>query len=539
MSVEFGWSETQHVPMADIQRFINLCTGAIHRTDSTAQVTNGAWSFLALTDVPTARLGKVGVDISQLAPDDRERMERRFLRKYGWALTAEEILGHLEKAAALANVNYYTDARLISAGGDTAGTLDFYSVHYYDWAGIALSPFHYNVGRWGLDKYLVVAEFDLASTYGIPATALFDTLYRSGYAGALPWAWTDRNFSSQEEMLASMQYMWDTYRDDVDVDGVSGDWPIVSITSPGNDEQFPDSADVTIVAEASDSDGSVTSVEFFVSDTSGIGIAYVEPYSIIWTGMAPGVYVITAVVTDDRGNKRTSEPVRIVVGSPTIVKLEAENAALEGTPNVRTNPAASNGRYVTMQQTGTITWQLPGVPAAGTYDIVFGYRLSYDTPKSQYINVNGERITELVFDGAMYAWLEKGLTIGLVQGDNTVQMELSWGWMDLDYLGVPAGIIVSSVTPSDGLPAAFALEQNFPNPFNPGTTIRYTLAEPVHVRLAVHDILGRQVEVLVDERQTRGVYGVPFDAGALASGVYFCHLEAGTFAAVKRMLLLK
>lgn len=58
MSNEFGWSDIEHAPMADIQRFINLTSGAIHRTDSLAKVTNGCWSIQAMTDVPTISLEK-------------------------------------------------------------------------------------------------------------------------------------------------------------------------------------------------------------------------------------------------------------------------------------------------------------------------------------------------------------------------------------------------------------------------------------------------------------------------------------------------
>ncbi|MGH7457276.1 MAG: hypothetical protein ACRENG_38355, partial [bacterium] len=134
MSIEHGWDFTRHVPMAYIQRFVNLCAGAIHRTDLEAQVTNGAWSFIALTDVPTLALAKSNQQLTQLSATEKARMERQFAAKYGAHLTAEEIIRHVQNTARAANFNFYRDDRLIAAGGDADGALDFYTVHYYNWA---------------------------------------------------------------------------------------------------------------------------------------------------------------------------------------------------------------------------------------------------------------------------------------------------------------------------------------------------------------------------------------------------------------------
>ncbi len=537
MSNEFGWSDVRHVPMADIQRFINLCAGAIHRTDSTAQVTSGAWSFISLTDVPTGALAQAGAELAQLSVAEKRQMETRFAQKYAISLTADEIMSHFQRAGQ-ANFNYYSDSRLIAAGGDPDGTLDFYSVHYYDWAGTALSPFHHPKDRWELGKPLVVAEFAMRNTLGVLKQDLFETLYQNRYAGALAWSWSDGNFSSHEDMLAAMQLMWDLHRQDVDVNGIGGDWPVVSITNPKSDTEFPNGAAVTIEAIASDPDGAVVLVEFFASDTLRIGAIGAEPYAMIWTDISPGIYTLTAVATDDRGHKRTSNRVPIKVGSPPVVRLEAERASRSGTPMVFSDPTASNRACLRMQQTGTITWQLPAVPAAGSYEIVFGYRLPYDTPKHQYLNVNGTRAAEIIFDGGLNVWLEKKLNVNLLQGNNVIQMELSWGWMDIDYLGVPSTIVTLVDAPTE-LPASFSLQQNYPNPFNPLTTIKYSLAKSEHVQLAVYDNLGRRVHMLVDGKQSAGLHEVSFDGRNLASGVYFYRLNAGSFVAEKRMLLLK
>ena len=82
------------------------------------------------------------------------------------------------------------------------------------------------------------------------------------------------------------------------------------------------------------------------------------------------------------------------------------------------------------------------------------------------------------------------------------------------------------------------LYNNFPNPFNPTTKIAYELLSYHKVKLTVFDILGREVKVLVDEDQEKGLYEVDFDATSLASGVYFYKLEAFD-TSIKKMILIK
>jgi uncharacterized protein (DUF1501 family) len=95
--------------------------------------------------------------------------------------------------------------------------------------------------------------------------------------------------------------------------------------------------------------------------------------------------------------------------------------------------------------------------------------------------------------------------------------------------------------------SVFALDQNYPNPFNPATRIGYTVgavssqqtAVSSHVRLAVYDLLGREVAVLVDEVKPPGNYVVEFDGSGLASGVYLYRLVVGGFSETKRMTLVR
>ena len=110
----------------------------------------------------------------------------------------------------------------------------------------------------------------------------------------------------------------------------------------------------------------------------------------------------------------------------------------------------------------------------------------------------------------------------------------------LHAVAIVEGTPTSVYDPHEGsIPTAFELYQNYPNPFNPATTIRYSVAREQQVTLAVYDLLGREVVTLVDKRQVPGEYAVSFDAGGLASGVYFIRLQAGSEVLLRKMLLVR
>jgi hypothetical protein len=93
--------------------------------------------------------------------------------------------------------------------------------------------------------------------------------------------------------------------------------------------------------------------------------------------------------------------------------------------------------------------------------------------------------------------------------------------------------------PLGEMPLQYALGQNYPNPFNPLTTIGFTVAKASPVRLSVYDLLGRETAVLVQEKLEAGSYRAEWDASRCASGVYFYRIDAGTYSAVKKLLLQK
>lgn len=177
MSQEFGWSSitTNHVPMADIQSFVNQTAGAIRRTDPDAKVTTGIVSFDQVTDI-------------YQATDPQRR-------------------------------NYYRDDRLRQAGGDQDGILDFYTVHYY---GHGDSPFSRRVEYFEVDKPVVISEFFInADVEGVSKERVYKRFYDNGYAGAMSWQWVDwrqnrnNNESTWINTLPNLQYMYNHHRDEV------------------------------------------------------------------------------------------------------------------------------------------------------------------------------------------------------------------------------------------------------------------------------------------------------------------------------------
>jgi hypothetical protein len=110
----------------------------------------------------------------------------------------------------------------------------------------------------------------------------------------------------------------------------------------------------------------------------------------------------------------------------------------------------------------------------------------------------------------------------------------------------PTGVVISIDEDAGHRPLVFALEPNYPNPFNPATTIRYSVggSGSTYVLVTIHDILGRVIKTLVAEMQAPGEYRIVWDGTdekgrGVSSGLYFCKFRAGSFSATRSMALLR
>ena len=161
-----------------------------------------------------------------------------------------------------------------------------------------------------------------------------------------------------------------------------------------------------------------------------------------------------------------------------------------------------------------------------------------------------DSVTAMADSGRTYIWdvteparqeLAGDRTLSLLLKDRTAQDRT----VDFDSRETAFAPVLEVLTLGpDGVaeregPVHFCLEQNYPNPFNPTTSIGYELAAPGAVRLAVYDLLGREVALLVDAPRAAGRHRVQFDAAGLATGTYVYRLSAAQFVDTHTMLVLK
>ena len=149
---------------------------------------------------------------------------------------------------------------------------------------------------------------------------------------------------------------------------------------------------------------------------------------------------------------------------------------------------------------------------------------SADEKWSSISFVNGKGNSTTISE---YSFIDKPETTG----------KYSYRLKQVDFDGTfnYSGVVEANMT----APKNFDLTQNFPNPFNPSTTIRYSVPVASKVTVKVFDILGKEVASLVNEMKQAGNYEVMFNASQLSSGIYFYKLQAGSFNATKKLTLIK
>lgn len=100
-------------------------------------------------------------------------------------------------------------------------------------------------------------------------------------------------------------------------------------------------------------------------------------------------------------------------------------------------------------------------------------------------------------------------------------------------------ITITDVGENLSNPKEYKLYDNYPNPFNPSTILRYSIPEASFTTINIYDALGKEVSSLVNETKTAGTYEVEFNATDLSSGIYYYTLQAGSFNQTKKMILIK
>jgi hypothetical protein len=606
MSDEYGWSYVRHVPMANIQRFVNRITGAIHRTDSTAKVTTGAWAFKALTDVtPLAKRVSTQFVLQSMNSDEKIRIEKEFSIRYNAKVSAEEIISRFN---AVTDQNYYRDDRLIASGNDPLGTLDFYTVHYYSWAGTALSPFHHPASYWQLKKAIVVAEFFIDNTLDILYKYLYRNLYENGYAGALSWQWyraESTQPNTQQRTKEVMNALFSLYPDDMDVTQASGkvyaffasaktidsgDSTTLMWTTSKGSSAFLDGNPVlpkgslTITPSAPSTYTLSTTGE--VSDTARVSINFYPSGTIIFFRVVPPVIIIgdsatiywrtskgsattlndipvnendSLVVRDTYTNLYTlkasgtaNKTSKIVL---TVVKPEEMNRALNKPvtvvpyDSVSTPSSMVDGSFSTEWISASIGPTKILIDLQGIFQIQ-KVLLSWGTNYASQYRIG------ISIDGTSWTMVKQVLTgPGGQYTYDSLNFVCRYFWLQLDKCAFTSaanftleeiqlfGLRSTTAIQTDAnrnVPTIFYLYDNYPNPFNPSTTIDFTVPSDGETSLKVFNILGKEVATLFHGIAKPGiVHRVNFHGDFLASGLYLARLTWNNHQTTRKLLLLR
>ncbi len=222
-------------------------------------------------------------------------------------------------------------------------------------------------------------------------------------------------------------------------------------------------------------------------------------------GTAPGEFVLYHHSFDDCGWKSCSKAVN--VDNPMPVEISAFSSAVNEN-NVTLN-------WTTAFEVNNSGFDLERSNLKG--------HTSDEWTKISFVNGHGTIVTQ-----NNYEYTDRNLTMGKYKY-RLKQIDFNGNY---EYYDLNDEIIV-------GVPEKFSLSQNYPNPFNPVTKLEFGISNLEFVTLKVYNALGKEVATLVNENKPAGRYEAEFDGNNLGSGVYYYKLTAGSFTAVKKMLLIK
>jgi hypothetical protein len=161
----------------------------------------------------------------------------------------------------------------------------------------------------------------------------------------------------------------------------------------------------------------------------------------------------------------------------------------------------------------------------------------YDASTGSQIAVSRYSMSTTSNDKASDIAITPGTNMIIVTGFSEIIIEANAG---PSYLStVSLGSINSELITNSNTPSKFTLHQNYPNPFNPSTTIKFDISTGENVRLSIYDMLGRTVDVLINQNLQAGSYTISYTNKSLSSGIYLYELKAGNYREIKKMTLVK
>lgn len=189
-------------------------------------------------------------------------------------------------------------------------------------------------------------------------------------------------------------------------------------------------------------------------------------------------------------------------------------------------------------------WEMPPVPPGQSFDVRLGTDMFVKTvdPTPEPVDLTF-LMTGVEFPVTL-SWQinpENGITYSLPDTGGGLGKGTSInGTGSLKVSRISKNIRLKAMAaPRASVPAEFVLKQNYPNPFNSSTEIRYALPRKSHVRLVLYDLLGREVARLVDSEKESGYHTALLNASNLSSGMYFYRMHAGSYVAVRKLVVLK
>jgi hypothetical protein len=179
---------------------------------------------------------------------------------------------------------------------------------------------------------------------------------------------------------------------------------------------------------------------------------------------------------------------------------------------------------------------MPGsINTLGNENAFAGYQLHYTDAELQSRDIDESTIQVKYWDTHTNGWATIS-NASLNPSNNTVTFSAS----DIGNFFILTGDSPTSVETTSNLTVEdYRLDQNFPNPFNPTTIIKYQISDVGFVTLKVYDVLGNEVALLVNEKKEVGSYEVEFNASNLSSGVYVYQLNVNDYINTKKMVLMK
>lgn len=503
MTTEFGWTPAEHrTQMKYVQQFINLTAGAIHKEHPEAVVSNGSWSFKASSDIGSYK-------------------------------------------------NYYSDDELIAAGNDTLGTLDFYMIHYYDWGGQALSPFHHPASYWELDKPIVIAEFSANGPIaGVTTQEAYEGLYSSGYAGALSWTWTNHDgHGGIADANPGMLSLFNQYPDDIRLilnpDFNYAPRVIDTIQNVVVLEGIIDSINhvnlTTIFYDYEDG----TALSFDVSDNTNPALVTVEvtddsSINMFFEQGQSGSATITVKATDS-GDKTSTTTFLI-----NVIDLETPNKALYKIVEVSSTDLDMNDKNFAVDGNNITRWSSEynnnewlAVDLMKPFNIstvVLRWEVAYG--KSYEIQVSDDQsnwntvYTEDDSDG--------GVDIITFESVNTQYIRMlgktratEWGYSLYEFEAYEEYTSSNAVNRMNSAHEKIII---YPNPINHSGTISVLLAKPSMASINIINQLGQLVDSRETDEFSAGLHEIPLDVNNYSQGMYFVIVKTADSAFTARFI---